>query len=96
MSGSQDGATPAASLPSGSNGVSLNAKAGLDPVAGVSSGHEDAAAFSVYSDLVPPSIAKLIEREGGVEEWLVEMQVGKEPPCCAWSRAWAATGVPAA
>jgi len=38
------------------------------------SSHEEAAAFSVYSELVPPSIAKLIEREGGVEEWLVEMQ----------------------
>lgn len=31
--------------------------------------------MSVYHELVPPSIARLIVREGGVEEWLVEMQV---------------------
>lgn len=47
---------------------------------GSSSSHEDAATLSLYSELVPPSIAKMIEREGGVEEWLVEMQV-----CvCVW------------
>ena len=32
--------------------------------------------FSLCIELLPPSIAKLIEYEGGVEEWLVdEMQV---------------------
>jgi hypothetical protein len=55
------------------------------------SNQEDAATLSIYSELVPPSIAKLIEREGGVEEWLVEMQVresGQVFDCCIFGPVW--------
>ncbi|KAF5836433.1 hypothetical protein DUNSADRAFT_5939 [Dunaliella salina] len=64
-----------ASPPSEANDTAGPANAAsLGSSRSASSSHEEAAAFSVYNELVPPSIAKLIEREGGVEEWLVEMQ----------------------